>query len=176
MLAALMPACCEFIMTPPKNDPVVRSFRDSLGMFPTGVTVVTARSSSGEALGLTISSFNSVSLAPPLVVWSLASHLPSLPIFEAAEVYAINVLAEDQQEMSQRFATRSDDKFAGLDFTDGIDGVPLLPGCSAWFECRQFSRHPGGDHVVFIGEVIRFDRQADKKPLVFQGGAYHRLA
>ena len=163
-------------MTAPKNDPALRAFRDTLGMFPTGVTVVTARSASGEPLGLTVSSFNSVSLTPQLVVWSLSGHLPSVPIFEAAEVYAINVLAEDQQDISQRFASRSDDKFAGLDFTEGLDGVPLLPGCCAWFECRQFARHAGGDHVVFIGEVARFDRQAGKKPLVFQGGAYQRLA
>ena len=159
-----------------KHDPLVRSFRDTLGMFPTGVTVITACSASGEPLGLTVSSFNSVSLAPPLVVWSLSGHLPSVPIFESAAVYAINVLAEDQQELSQRFASRSDDKFAGLDFTPGLDGVPLLAGCCAWFECRQFARHSGGDHVVFIGEVLRFERQADKKPLVFQGGAYRRLA
>ncbi|MBS0347811.1 MAG: flavin reductase family protein [Proteobacteria bacterium] len=163
-------------MTSPKNDPAVRAFRDTLGMFPTGVTVITARAPSGEPIGLTVSSFNSVSLTPPLVVWSLSKHLPSVPIFENAAVYAINILADDQQDISQRFASRSDDKFAGLPFTEGLDGVPLLPGCVAWFECRQFSRHEGGDHVVFIGEVARFDRQIDKTPLVFQGGAYRRLA
>lgn len=162
-------------MTAPKNDPVVRAFRDTLGMFPTGVTVITARAPSGEPIGLTVSSFNSVSLTPPLVVWSLSGHLPSVPIFENAGVYAINVLAEDQHELSQRFASRRDDKFAGLDFTEGVDGVPLLPGCSAWFQCRQHARHPGGDHVIFIGEVLRFERDTAKRPLVFQGGAYRRL-
>lgn len=163
-------------MTVPKNDPAVRAFRDTLGMFPTGVTVITARAPSGEPIGLTVSSFNSVSLTPPLIVWSLSGHLPSVPIFENAAVYAINVLAEGQQDMSQRFASRSDDKFAGLDYTEGVDGVPLLPGCAAWFQCRQFARHPGGDHVIFIGEVIRFESGEARKPLVFQGGSYRRLA
>lgn len=163
-------------MTVPKNDPAVRAFRDTLGMFPTGVTVITARAPSGEPIGLTVSSFNSVSLAPPLIVWSLSGHLPSVPIFENAAVYAINVLAEDQQDMSQRFASRSDDKFAGLDYTEGVDGVPLLPGCAAWFQCRQFACYPGGDHVIFIGEVVRFESGEARKPLVFQGGAYRRLA
>ena len=163
-------------MTVSKNDPAVRAFRDTLGMFPTGVTVITARASSGEPVGLTVSSFNSVSLAPPLVVWSLSGHLPSVPVFESAAVYAINILAEDQQDLSRRFASRGEDKFAGLAFTEGLDGVPLLAGCCAWFECRQYARHPGGDHIVFIGEVARFERDATKKPLLFQGGAYQRLA
>ena len=163
-------------MTVPKNDPAVRAFRDTLGMFPTGVTVITARAPGGQPIGLTVSSFNSVSLTPPLIVWSLSRHLPSVRAFENAAVYAINVLAEDQQDISQRFASRSDDKFAGLEYVEGVDGVPLLPGCVAWFQCRQFARHPGGDHVVFIGEVVRFELDQARKPLVFQGGAYRRLA
>ena len=163
-------------MTAPKNDPVVRAFRDTLGMFPTGVTVITARAPGGQPIGLTVSSFNSVSLTPPLIVWSLSGHLPSVRAFENAAVYAINVLAEDQQDISQRFASRSDDKFAGLEYVEGVDGVPLLPGCVAWFQCRQFARHPGGDHVVFIGEVVRFELDQARKPLIFQGGAYRRLA
>jgi flavin reductase (DIM6/NTAB) family NADH-FMN oxidoreductase RutF len=117
-------------MTVPKNDPAVRAFRDTLGMFPTGVTVITARAPGGQPIGLTVSSFNSVSLTPPLIVWSLSGHLPSVRAFENAAVYAINVLAEDQQDMSQRFASRSDDKFAGLEYVEGVDGVPLLPGCA----------------------------------------------
>ena len=163
-------------MTVSKNDPAARAFRDTLGMFPTGVTVITARGPGGEPVGLTVSSFNSVSLTPPLVVWNLSAHLPSVPIFESAAVYAINVLADDQQDISQRFASRGEDKFAGIAFTEGEGGVPLLPGCCASFQCRQFARHPGGDHVVFIGEVLAFERDAAKRPLLFQGGAYRRLA
>ena len=138
--------------------------------------VKSARGPGGEPVGLTVSSFNSVSLTPPLVVWSLSAHLPSVPIFESAAVYAINVLADDQQDISQRFASRGEDKFAGIAFTEGEGGVPLLPGCCASFQCRQFARHPGGDHVVFIGEVLAFERDAAKRPLLFQGGAYRRLA
>jgi flavin reductase (DIM6/NTAB) family NADH-FMN oxidoreductase RutF len=145
-------------------------------MFPTGVTVVTARDADGRPLGLTVSSFNSVSLAPPLVVWSLSDHLACVPAFENAAVYAINVLAEDQQDISQRFAGSADDRFAGLDFDEGTDGVPILRGCCAWFECRPFARHPGGDHIVFIGEVTRFGRDAGLRPLLFQSGGYRRLA
>lgn len=151
-----------------------RQFRNALGMFATGITVVTTRTASGEAVGLTVNSFNSVSLTPPLVVWSLSDHLPSRPAFEACEYYAINVLAEDQIELSQRFARRDGDRFLGLDFDDGIGGLPLLKGCCARFECRNSVRHDGGDHRVFIGEVLSFAR-SERAPLIYFGGAYREL-
>lgn len=160
---------------PVTHQDFTRAFRDALGMFATGVAVVTTRAPNGEAIGLTVNSFNSVSLDPPLIVWSLARHLTSLPVFEACEYYAVNVLAEDQQWLSQLFATRSDEKFAGLEIDDGLYGIPLLRGCCARFECRNTLRHPGGDHLMFVSEVVRFDR-ADLPPLVFQGGQYRRLA
>ena len=159
---------------PVTHQDFTRAFRDALGMFATGITVVTTRAPSGEAIGLTVNSFNSVSLDPPLVVWSLSRKLASLPVFEACEYYAVNVLAEDQQQLSQLFATRSDDKFAGLDIDDGLYGVPLLKGCCARFECRNTTRHEGGDHVVFISEVVRFDRE-DRAPLIYHSGAYRSL-
>ncbi len=152
-----------------------RRFRNALGMFATGITVVTMRTPEGEPIGLTVNSFNSVSLDPPLVVWSLARDLPSRALFEACEYYAINVLADDQMALSARFASRAGDKFAGLDFEDGIAGVPLLRGCCARFECRNTVRHDGGDHVVFISEVASFDRE-ELAPLVYHAGAYRRLA
>ncbi len=152
-----------------------RRFRNALGMFATGITVVTMRTPEGEPIGLTVNSFNSVSLDPPLVVWSLANDLPSRPLFEACEYYAINVLADDQMALSARFASRAGDKFAGLDFEDGVAGVPLLRGCCARFECRNTVRHDGGDHVVFISEVVSFDRE-EREPLVYHAGAYRRLA
>ncbi len=152
-----------------------RRFRNALGMFATGITVVTMRTPEGEPIGLTVNSFNSVSLDPPLVVWSLARDLPSRALFEACEYYAINVLADDQMALSARFASRAGDKFAGLDFEDGIAGVPLLRGCCARFECRNTVRHDGGDHVVFISEVVSFDRE-ERAPLVYHAGAYRRLA
>lgn len=151
-----------------------RRFRNSLGMFATGITVVTARTPAGEPIGLTVNSFNSVSLDPPLIVWSLAKDLPSRALFEGCEYYAINVLAEDQTELSQRFASRLDDKFAGLACDEGVGGVPLLRGCCARFQCRNTVRHEGGDHVVFISEVVDFDREA-RAPLIYFGGAYRQL-
>jgi len=152
-----------------------RRFRNALGMFATGITVVTARTPAGEPIGLTVNSFNSVSLDPPLIVWSLANELPGRPLFEGCEYYAINVLAEDQADLSQRFASRGEDKFAGLEFTEGEGGVPVLAGCCASFQCRPFTRHPGGDHVVFLSEVVRFDREA-REPLIYFSGAYRSLA
>ncbi|MFU2486410.1 flavin reductase family protein [Thauera sp. WH-1] len=152
-----------------------RRFRNALGMFATGITVVTTRSPAGEAIGLTVNSFNSVSLDPPLIVWSLSNDLPSRGVFEGCEYYAINVLAEDQAELSQRFASRLDDKFAGLDFETGVGGIPLLKGCCARFECRNTVRHEGGDHLVFISEVLSFDRE-DRQPLLYFAGGYRRLA
>jgi len=160
---------------PVSHQDFTRAFRDALGMFATGIAVVTTRAPDGEAIGLTVNSFNSVSLDPSLVVWSLARHLPSLAVFEACEYYAINVLAEDQQHLSQLFATRSDEKFVGLEIDEGLYGVPLLRGCCARFECRNTTRHPGGDHLLFLSEVVRFDRE-DRPPLVYHSGAYRRLA
>ncbi len=152
-----------------------RAFRDTLGMFATGITVVATRAPNGEPIGLTVNSFNSVSLDPPLIVWSLANDLPSRQVFEQCEYYSVNVLAADQMHLSQIFASRSDDKFAGLEIDEGLYGVPLLRDCCARFECRNITRHPGGDHLVFISEVVRFDR-TDREPLIFQGGAYRQLA
>ena len=157
------------------GDDAPRQYRNALGMFATGIAVVTLRTPEGELLGLTVNSFNSVSLDPPLIVWSLASSFPALALFENCEYYAINVLAADQVELSTRFATRKGDRFAGLELEQGVAGVPLLKGCCARFECRNTVRHQGGDHLVFISEVVGFDRE-DRPPLIYQGGAYRWLA
>tara|TARA_R110001583_G_scaffold194720_3_gene366605 strand:- start:155919 stop:156413 length:495 start_codon:yes stop_codon:yes gene_type:complete len=159
----------------PVADDFSRNFRNALGMFATGITVVTMRTPTGELIGLTVNSFNSVSLDPPLVVWSLSSNLPSLKLFEECEYYAINVLAADQEAVSQRFASRMGDRFAGLGFDHGMGGAPLLHGCCARFECRNTTRHAGGDHVVFISEVVRFDR-TPSEPLIYFGGSYRHLS
>lgn len=162
--------------TPISHESFTRAFRDALGMFATGITVVTTRAPNGQPIGLTVNSFNSVSLDPPLIVWSLSSNLPSVPIFESCEYYAVNVLAADQDELSNLFASRSDDKFAGLEFDEGMYGVPLLRGCCARFECRNTIRHPGGDHLLFVSEVVRFDHDEAHPPLLYWGGSYQRLA
>ncbi|MCB1957839.1 MAG: flavin reductase family protein [Rhodocyclaceae bacterium] len=159
----------------PHSPHFTRELRNALGCFATGITVVTTRTASGEPVGLTVNSFNSVSLAPPLIVWSLGVQTKVRPIFEACTHFAVNVLAEDQVHLSNRFASRDPDKFAGLSVTDGIEGVPLLDGCCARFECRNGLRHEGGDHIVFISEVVRFG-SSERPPLVFHAGAYRRLA
>lgn len=152
-----------------------RALRDTLGEFATGVTVVTARDAEGQPVGVTINSFASVSLDPPLVLWSLGLHAKSLATFESCSHYAINVLAADQAGLSERFSQSGGKRFVGLEAKVGAGGTPLLPGCCAWFECRNELRYPGGDHVILVGYVENFQRE-EKPPLVFHGGRYRSLA
>jgi 3-hydroxy-9,10-secoandrosta-1,3,5(10)-triene-9,17-dione monooxygenase reductase component len=153
------------------RDDHARRFRSALGAFATGVTIVTTRDAEGRDIGLTANSFNSVSLDPPMVLWSLAKSARSLPAFLAAQHFAVHVLAADQEELSLRFATRGSEKFGGLELERGASQIPLLRGCSARFQCRTAFRHEGGDHVIFVGAVETFD-QSDRTPLVFHGGRY----
>lgn len=156
-----------------------RDLRAALGSFATGVAVVTTCTERGEWVGLTVNSFSSVSLAPPLVLWSLDFSSPSLAMFENASHYAVNVLAADQEDLSNRFASRIPDKFAGLDCVAGLAGVPLLPNCLSWFECGLDMTYPAGDHLILIGHVERFAHDKSKQPadsLIFQGGGYRRIA
>ncbi len=146
-------------------------FRGALGAFATGVTIVTTCDEQGNDVGLTANSFNSVSLDPPMVLWSLSKHAGSLPAFQGNAHFAVHVLALDQQALSDRFAKRGADRFAGLELGRGVGGVPLLQGCSARFECRTAFQHEGGDHVIFVGEVLAFDH-FEQAPLVFHGGSY----
>ncbi len=146
-------------------------FRHALGSFATGVTIITTRTADGEPLGLTVNSFNSVSLNPPMVLWSLAETYKGYDAFKRATHWAVHVLAADQEPLSNRFASRGEDKFAGLDLEYGINGTPLLPGCAARFECETAFQYEGGDHLIFVGEVKSFAK-ADTSPLVFHGGRY----
>jgi len=150
------------------------ALRAAMGAFATGVTVVTALAPNGRHIGLTVSSFNTVSLEPPLILWSLSLRSHSLQAFREADRYAVNVLALDQAELSQRFAMPLEDKFANLDISYGLGGVPLLPGCCAWFECRNEAQYQGGDHLILVGHVERHAR-TDKEPLIFHGGRYRAL-
>ena len=155
-----------------------REFRAALGMFATGVTIVTARTGQGELIGLTANSFNSVSLDPPLVLWSLARAAGSLPSFSTGSHYAINILAADQRDLAERFALKGADRWAGVAFTEGAGGAPLLTGAAASFECFNRSRYEEGDHVIFVGEVERCDHRLGASPLLFHGGQFyteHRL-
>lgn len=150
-------------------------YRRALAQFATGVTVVTTRDAHGAPVGLTVNSFNSVSLEPPLVLWSLALKASSLPAFEACSHYAVNVLAGQQLDVAQRFATRGANRFAPADWHDGPHGMPLLHGCVATLIARNRSRHPEGDHVILVGEVVHFDAPGGT-PLVFHDGRYFASA
>ncbi len=157
------------------RDLVCRDFRDALGSFATGVTVLTTLATDGKPVGLTISSFNAVSLDPPLILWSLACDSPRLAAFRHAGHYAVNVLAADQEAISNCFASRDENRFDALVFTPGLAGVPLIEGCSAWFECSHEAHYPGGDHLIFLGRVQRFARGQTADPLIFHAGRYRRL-
>ncbi len=146
-----------------------RALRNALGSFATGVTVMTTTRADGTPIGLTVNSFASVSLEPPLVLWSLAARSPSLGAFRAAGHFGVNVLAADQQELCRRFARPEADKFAGVDWRTGDCCVPVLAGCVATFECRSAFNNWGGDHVIFVGHVERF-ATADIPALLFHRG------
>ncbi len=163
-------------MTPPRTAQAPtfspREFRAALGMFATGVTIVTTRAEDGTPIGLTANSFNSVSLAPPLVLWSLSQAAASLPAFRAHSHYAINVLAADQKELAERFATKGADRWRGVECLPGAGGAPLIAGAAATFECFNRSRYDEGDHVIFVGEVERCAMRAGASPLLFHGGRF----
>lgn len=142
-------------------------------MFATGVTIVTARTPAGVLVGLTANSFNSVSLQPPLVLWSLAQAAGSMPALSTGSHYAINILAADQKQLAERFASGRADRWQGVAYTDGASGAPLLDGAAASFECFNRSRYEEGDHVIFVGEVERCTHRAGAAPLLFHGGKFY---
>jgi len=177
-----------------------RQFRDALAQFPTGVTIVCARgpherrgadprrellppggSAAANAasvggphpryVGFTANSFNSVSLDPPLILWTIAARSASLATFEAVERYAVNVLSADQADLARRFSRPHADRFAGVAHRLGWSDAPLIDGCVAWLECRHHARHAAGDHVVFVGEVVTVER-ARGHALVFHRGLF----
>ena len=150
-----------------------REFRDALGQFATGVCVVTAEVDN-TLLGSTVSSFNSVSLAPPLVLFSLARSALTLPLWLKATHFGVTVLAEGQSDMSNRFARGGADKWNGLAPLRGASGVPLLRGGLVTFECETYACYEGGDHEIVVGRVLSFTR-TEAAPLLFHGGRYSRL-
>jgi flavin reductase (DIM6/NTAB) family NADH-FMN oxidoreductase RutF len=155
------------------EDPVTDAtiLRKVLGSFVTGVTVVTALDSDGDRLGITVNSFSSVSLDPPLISWSQSITAPSHPRFKEAQRFAINILAADQLDVSQRFAGRAGAKYEGLEHDVGLCGVPLIRGAVAYLECSMVAQHAGGDHVIFIGQVNKCS-QITRSPLLFGHGRY----
>ncbi len=150
-----------------------RELRNALGAFATGVTIITARSKAGRLVGLTANSFTSVSLQPPLVLWSASLYADSLSAFQEGSHFVVNILASDQIELSNKFARKNEDKFIDVDHIIPECGAPVLMGSAAHFECRNEYRHYGGDHIIFIGHVERF-AYTTKPTLLFCRGKYMR--
>jgi len=148
-----------------------RQLRDVLGTFVTGVTVVTTRDAADTLHGVTANSFSSVSLEPPLVLWSQSVSSRSHAAFKHSTHFAINILADDQIALSNHFSKSRGDKFKGIAHTEGIGGIPVLDGVAATLECRKVAAYPGGDHVVFVGRVERIGRSG-RRPLAFANGQY----
>ena len=153
------------------HDP--RDFRAALGRFPTGVCLVTARGPDGSAVGMTINSFSSVSLDPPMILWSLARSAASAPVFRDAEYFAVHVLSKDDAALSAHFSKSGADKFSLFEkrFSNSLQGTPLLQGAAATFECHSRHRYYGGDHIILIGNVERY-AWSGAQPLLFHGGRY----
>src|SRR5580700_8162952 len=151
-----------------------RDFRNALGTYATGVTIITAVGADGKPYGLTCNSFASVSLNPPLVLWSLGMFSQALTVFRNASHFAVNVLGVSQQALASRFAKSSDNKFNGVDWTPGLGGAPLLADSVANFQCRVANRYYGGDHVIFLGAVESYAYNR-KEPLLFARGGYGRF-
>lgn len=152
-----------------KIDPL--QFRRALGNFATGVTIVTAQNQQGEKVGVTANSFNSVSLDPPLILWSIDKKSSSFPVFEQATHFAVNILSGSQIDLSNKFARRNIDKFEGTSFQHGAGLTPVLENCSAVFECERHQVIEGGDHWIIIGKVVNFHDQG-RSPLLYHQGAY----
>ncbi len=151
-----------------------RDFRTALGTYATGITIITALASDGKPYGLTCNSFASVSLNPPLVLWSLGTFSQAMGTFQNASHFAVNVLGSSQQALASKFSKSSEDKFAGVEWTPGLGNAPLLKGSVANFQCRAAGRYYGGDHVIFLGavEAYAYNRQ---EPLLFARGGYGRF-
>jgi flavin reductase (DIM6/NTAB) family NADH-FMN oxidoreductase RutF len=151
-----------------------RDFRNALGTYPTGVTIITSVAADGKPYGLTCNSFTSVSLNPPLVLWSLGMFSQALSVFQNASHFAVNVLGASQQALASKFAKSSEDKFAGVEWKAGLGGAPLLADSVANFQCRAANRYYGGDHVIFLGAVEAYSYNR-REPLLFARGGYGRF-
>lgn len=151
-----------------------RDFRNALGTFGTGVTIVTAMSADGKPYGVTCNSFASVSLNPPLVLWSLGMFSQGLPIFQNASHFAVNVLGVSQQALALQFAKSSGEKFAGVEWKPGLGNAPVIAGCVAQFQCRAANRYYGGDHIIFLGAVEAYSYSGEET-LMFSRGGFGRF-
>ncbi|MGF1607609.1 MAG: flavin reductase family protein [Rhodothalassiaceae bacterium] len=151
------------------------AFRRALGRYATGVAIVAAYDQQGKPFGMTINSFASVSLEPPLILWSVESGARMAPAYIDAPLFGLSVLAADQEPLARRFADpdlEPAQRFDHVALDPASDSAPLLAGSAAWFECRRDSVHPGGDHEIILGRVLRFGRRAGRT-LLFHDGAFH---
>ena len=163
----------EETLAPQRSNLDPRDFRNALGCFPTGVCLVTTLGPAGKPEGMTINSFSSVSLDPPMVLWSLARTASSAPVFRDAEFFAVNVLAKDDAVLSTHFSRSAEDKFSAFTdrFSAGLGNSPVLKGAVATFECHSRHRYYGGDHIIVIGNVERYV-WSDQPALLFARGKY----
>ncbi|BFM15046.1 hypothetical protein R50073_12290 [Maricurvus nonylphenolicus] len=152
----------------------ITEFRNALGSFPTGVTVITTTDREGNPIAMTASSFNSVSLDPPLILWSIGYERSSLPAFRETGKFVVHVLAEDQIDISNKFAGSGAGDFSEVEYDKNDHGIPMLPGCVSRFECVTRHEYEGGDHLIIVGEVERFVTE-DKQPLLFCRGKYAEI-
>ncbi|HYH21665.1 MAG TPA: flavin reductase family protein [Azospirillum sp.] len=164
----------QTLTAPPPTAPAIdtRDFRRALSQFPTGVTVVTTLDDGGAPIGVTASSFNAVSLDPPLILWSVDKAAYSAAIFRDAEHFVVNVLSADQIAISNRFASRGEDKFKEIAWTPGLGGCPVFDDLAARFECRTWNVYDGGDHLIVVGQVMSYSYENALAPLVFAKGGY----
>jgi len=149
----------------------IADFRSALGRFATGITIVTAQPDDAAPVGLTVNSFNSVSLDPPLVLWSLNRQAHSLPIFSHVGHFGVSILSAHQMDLSQRFASPIEDRFEGVDVFTSVTGAPLIQNSTAWFDCQCRHYYEGGDHLIFVGEVLAFG-VSDLPALLYESGKY----
>lgn len=156
------------------NAETQRAFRNALGQFATGVTVITGLAPNGERVGITVTSFNSLSLDPPLILWSLGRDGGSFSCFQVGAAFTVNVLAGEQKHLAERFASVGIPKFEGVETHPGHAQAPLIAGCAAYFECQVEARHPGGDHDIIVGRVHRLSN-VGSDPLVFHKGILRPL-
>lgn len=150
----------------------IKAFRRALGQFPTGVTVITTLDEHSELIGVTASSFNSVSVDPPLILWSVDRSAHSAAAFEQAEYFVVNVLGKQQVEISNKCASQGEDKFTGMEYRSGRGGCPILNDTAAYFECKTWNLYDGGDHIIIVGQVIEHSYSDTVMPLVFARGSY----
>jgi 3-hydroxy-9,10-secoandrosta-1,3,5(10)-triene-9,17-dione monooxygenase reductase component len=153
-----------------------RAFRNALGHFATGVCVVTTQGPNDEAVGVTVNSFASVSLDPPLVLWSLDRNSDRFALFMSADHFCINVLDAKAQHLSHRLSRKGERSVTQEPCAQGVTALPILKDALAHFECKVESRHDGGDHVIFVGRVLSFDHKQDGDPLLFYRGKYRALS